>query len=174
MKHDPQSQSKGPQQDSPDGPQHSHLLIPPLLAFPSPHHLPLPCSDSWYHFPNTCPHSRVSGSALGESQTVSVSSGCCNKNHNLVAKNNRNLLSHSPGAFAVGISGLKQRHQQGHEGGLPRGSVPCLFQLVGAAGIPWLIATPLPPLLPSLRTLSSVSVRHPPCPLSSEDTCGAT
>ena len=61
---------------------------------------------------------------------------------NLVAYNNQKLFSHgSRGQKSeISITDLKSRYCQGHtsSGGSRRESVPCLFQLLVAAGIPWL------------------------------------
>lgn len=106
MKHDPQGHDlKGSLASlSPDGPQHSHFLIYPLSALPSSHCFPPRCSHACSHFPDVCTHSCVSESVWGK-PTVSVSSGCCNKNHDLEAENGRSLSSHSSGELAVSNSG---------------------------------------------------------------------
>lgn len=67
--------------------------------------------------------------------------------HTLMAQNNRNLLSQSPGGQRSKITStaLKSRYHENHKPSTgSRGeSFPCLFQFLMVANIPWFVATSL-------------------------------
>lgn len=90
-------------------------------------------------------------------------SGCRNKHHMLVGSGHRNSSSLSSGHQSLRsrrgrATEIQVRQAQAPSRGSGRGGPSCLFQLLGAPGVPGLVAPSLPSLPPSLCGFSSASV----------------